>query len=165
MKALADRSLAPHRERMAEAAGQTETLLMRYDVLETTADEFITDAVRESAQADISFSNGFRFGVPIPPANVTKADLWNLLPMDARMKAGFVTGKELKAYLENELIRKIRGNSMAAGDRERPGWNLFSTPWPSKASASFRSRSMAATSKTRSATGSRAVRGKASPWM
>ena len=103
MKALVDKSLAPHRARMAEVVGTTETLLMRYDVLETTADAFITDAVREVAKADIGFSNGFRFGVPIPAAGITEADLWNLLPMDARMKAGWVTGKELKAYLENEL--------------------------------------------------------------
>src|SRR3979490_3023680 len=77
--------------------------MMRYDVLETTADSFITDAVREVAKADIGFSNGFRFGVPIPPAGLTEADLWNLLPMDARMKTGWVTGQELKAYLESEL--------------------------------------------------------------
>jgi 2',3'-cyclic-nucleotide 2'-phosphodiesterase (5'-nucleotidase family) len=103
MKMLVDKSLAPHRTRMAELAGATETLLMRYDVLETTADAFITDAVREVAEADIGFSNGFRFGVPIPPAGLTEADLWNLLPMDARMKTGWVTGQELKAYLESEL--------------------------------------------------------------
>jgi S-sulfosulfanyl-L-cysteine sulfohydrolase len=103
MKALVDKSLAPYRSRMAELAGATETLLMRYDVLETTADTFITDAVREVANADIGFSNGFRFGVPIPPTALTEADLWNLLPMDARMKTGWVTGEELKAYLESEL--------------------------------------------------------------
>jgi 2',3'-cyclic-nucleotide 2'-phosphodiesterase (5'-nucleotidase family) len=103
MKALVDQSLAPYRARMEQAAGTTETLLMRYDVLETTADDFITDAVRDIAKADIGFSNGFRFGVPIPPSNFTDADLWNLLPMDARMKAGWITGAELKAYLENEL--------------------------------------------------------------
>lgn len=103
MKALVDRSLAPHRARMAEVAGTTDALLMRYDVLETTADTFITDAVREVANADIGFSNGFRFGVPIPPASLTEADLWNLLPMDARMKTGWITGQELKAHLEREL--------------------------------------------------------------
>jgi S-sulfosulfanyl-L-cysteine sulfohydrolase len=103
MKALVDKSLAPHRARMAEPAGTTETLLMRYDVLETTADAFITDAVREIANADIGFSNGFRFGVPIPPAGITEADLWNLLPMDARMKTGWITGQQLMAYLEREL--------------------------------------------------------------
>ena len=103
MKALVDKSLARHRSRMAEPAGTTETLLMRYDVLETTADDFITDAVREIANADIGFSNGFRFGVPIPPAGITEADLWSLLPMDARMKSGWITGQQLMAYLEREL--------------------------------------------------------------
>jgi S-sulfosulfanyl-L-cysteine sulfohydrolase len=74
---------------MNTEVGRTETLLMRYDVLETTTDDFITDAVREISKADIAFSNGFRFGVPIPPAVLTEGDLWNLLPMDARMKGGW----------------------------------------------------------------------------
>ena len=95
--------MAPYRARMAKQAGTTETVLMRYDLLETTADDFIADAVREIAQADIGFTNGFRFGVPVPPAAITEADLWNLLPMDARMKRGWVTGRELKDYLEREL--------------------------------------------------------------
>jgi 2',3'-cyclic-nucleotide 2'-phosphodiesterase (5'-nucleotidase family) len=103
MKALVDESLAPYRERMAEVAGTSKTLLMRYDVLETTADDLITDAVREVAGTDIGFSNGFRFGLPIPPAVVTEADVWNLLPFDAPLKAGWVTGEELRAYLEREL--------------------------------------------------------------
>ncbi len=103
VKALVDKSLAPYRERMAKEAGKTETVLMRYDVLETTADDFIADAVRETAKTDIGFTNGFRFGVPVPPTNVSEADLWNLLPMDARMKRGWITGKDLKAYMEHEL--------------------------------------------------------------
>lgn len=103
VKALVDHSLAPYRARMAIKAGKTETVLMRYDLLETTADDFIADAVREIANADIGFTNGFRFGVPVPPETITEADLWNLLPMDARMKRGWVTGKELRDYLEREL--------------------------------------------------------------
>ena len=103
VKVLVDRSLAPHRVRMAKQAGRTETVLMRYDLLETTADDFIADAVRETAKADIGFTNGFRFGVPVPPETITEADLWNLLPMDARMKRGWITGKELRDYLEHEL--------------------------------------------------------------
>jgi S-sulfosulfanyl-L-cysteine sulfohydrolase len=103
VKALVDLSLQPHRQRMAQQAGKTETVLMRYDLLETTADDFIADAVRETAKADIGFTNGFRFGVPIQPNIITEADLWNLLPMDARMKRGWVTGRELREYLEHEL--------------------------------------------------------------
>ncbi len=103
VKALVNNSLAPYRERMNKPVGTTASLLMRYDVLESTADDFITDAVREATGADIGFSNGFRFGAPIPAAEVTEGDLWNLLPMDARLKTGWITGKELRAYLENEL--------------------------------------------------------------
>jgi S-sulfosulfanyl-L-cysteine sulfohydrolase len=103
VKTLVDEALAPHRQRMAEEAGTTNAVLMRYDVLETTADDFIADAVREMGKTDIGFTNGFRFGVPVLPKLVTEADLWNLLPMDARMKSGWVTGKELRAYLESEL--------------------------------------------------------------
>jgi len=103
LKALVDTSLAAHRTRMAKLAGKTETVLMRYDLLETTADDFIADAVRETAKADIGFTNGFRFGVPVQPKIITEADLWNLLPMDARMKRGWVTGRELREYLEHEL--------------------------------------------------------------
>ena len=103
VKALVDASLAPYRARMAITAGRTETVLMRYDLFETTADDFIADAVREAAQTDIGFTNGFRFGVPVPPQAITEADLWNLLPMEARMKRGWITGRELKDYLEHEL--------------------------------------------------------------
>lgn len=103
VKALVDKSLAEYRARMTKQAGRTETVLMRYDLLETTADDFIADAVRETAKADIGFTNGFRFGVPVPPKVITEADLWNLLPMDARMKRGWITGKELRGYLEREL--------------------------------------------------------------
>lgn len=103
MKGVVDRVLAPHRERMGAVVARTNTTVMRYDVLETTADNVISDAVREAAGADIGFSNGFRFGLPIPPGPVREKDLWDLLPLDARLKVGWVTGEELKAYLEKEL--------------------------------------------------------------
>lgn len=103
VKSLVDAELKPYRDRMQEAVGSTQTPIFRYDVLETSADDFITDAVREAAGADIALSNGFRFGAPIMPGEITTADLWSLLPMDARMKMGWITGKELKLYLEKEL--------------------------------------------------------------
>lgn len=103
VKALVDASLAPHRARMNTVAGQTNRLLMRYDVLETNTDDFIADAVREVTGADIGLTNGFRFGPPLPAGPITTADLWNMLPLDTRMKTGTVTGRQLRDYLENEL--------------------------------------------------------------
>jgi 2',3'-cyclic-nucleotide 2'-phosphodiesterase (5'-nucleotidase family) len=103
MKRIVDRVLAPHRGRMNEVVGRTRTTIQRYDVLETTADDFISDAVREAAGADIGLTNGFRFGLPVPVGPVLEADLWHLLPLDARLKVGWVSGAELKRYLEGEL--------------------------------------------------------------
>ncbi|MDE1932694.1 bifunctional UDP-sugar hydrolase/5'-nucleotidase [Bradyrhizobium sp.] len=102
VKSLVDASLKPHRERMARELGKTDTVLMRYDVLETSADDFVSDAIKAVSGADIGLTNGFRFGVPVN-LSITEAALWNILPMDARMKKGWVTGKELRDYWEDEL--------------------------------------------------------------
>lgn len=103
VKRAVDAALAPHRARANEVVAHTETTLMRYDVLETTTDDFVTDAVREISGADIGLSNGFRYAPPVTPGQLTVGDLWNMLPLDARMKKGWVTGKELRGYLEREL--------------------------------------------------------------
>lgn len=103
VKKAVDASLAPYRERMAAQVGRTDSAIFRYDVLETTADNFIADAVRERTHADIASTNGFRFTPPIPAGSLTQGDLWALLPLDSRVKMGWITGKELRAYLEREL--------------------------------------------------------------
>ncbi|MGV3483559.1 MAG: bifunctional metallophosphatase/5'-nucleotidase [Planctomycetaceae bacterium] len=97
------RVLEPHRKRMNELLCETKAPILRYDVFETNADNLISDAIRQTSKVDIGFTNGFRFAPPIVPGPFTRADLWNLLPLDTRMKKGWVTGKELRSYLENEL--------------------------------------------------------------
>ena len=103
VKQKIDTSLAPYRARMAGLVGKSETPILRYDVLETSADDFIADAVRAETHADIAATNGFRFAPPIPAGALTEGEMWLLLPLDARVKMGWVTGAELRAYLENEL--------------------------------------------------------------
>ncbi len=49
-------------------------------VLETSADDFLTDAVRETTGTDIGFSNGFRFAPPIPAGPITEGDLGSSCP-------------------------------------------------------------------------------------
>ena len=101
-KLVAD-AVAPYRERASRVVGRTETPIQRYDVLETTADDVISDAVRETAHADLGVTNGFRFSPPIAPGPITEGALWSVLPMDARLKVGWISGRELRDYLEGEL--------------------------------------------------------------
>lgn len=97
VKAVVDRVLAPHRARMGEVLGETKTTILRYDMLETTADDFVSDALREAGGADIGLGNGFRFTPPIPPGPLTEGDLWQLLPLDTRIKRGSASGKQIRA--------------------------------------------------------------------
>ncbi len=59
--------------------------------------------MRELTGADIGVTNGFRFAPPLPAGPLTIGDLWNMLPLDTRMKSGTITGRQLREYLESEL--------------------------------------------------------------
>ena len=103
VKAMIEEAKRPFRARLDKVLGSTKTALMRYDVLETTLDNLVSDAVREVTRSDVAFTNGFRFSPPLAPGPVTEADLWNFLPLDARLKTGVVTGEQMRAYLEHEM--------------------------------------------------------------
>lgn len=103
VKALIDRNEAPFAKRLLEIVGQTSERILRYDVLETSMDNLIADAVRDAGHSNIGFTNGFRFSPPIPAGPITEADLWNMLPLDAKLKSGKVTGAQIQRYLEQEM--------------------------------------------------------------
>lgn len=98
----------PHQQQLSPIIGYTTTPLMRYFVLETPMDNLITDAIRWKFQPDIALSNGFRFCQPLAvPENgkapITREFLWNMLPLDSQAREGWVTGKQLRQWLEQEL--------------------------------------------------------------
>jgi len=103
VKALIENAERPFQAQLHEVVGATKTTLMRYDVLETTMDNFVDDAVREATHTDVAFTNGFRFSPPLAAGPLTEADLWNIIPFDAKLKAGRVSGTQMRAYLENEM--------------------------------------------------------------
>lgn len=80
MQSLIDGIYAPYREMLAEILGETETALNRYTMLEATMDNFLLDAIADAAGTEIAFSNGWRYGAPIPVGNITLNDLWNIIP-------------------------------------------------------------------------------------
>ena len=100
---LVRRNLEPHRARMDERLSEASNPVLRYDVFETNADNLVSDVIRSAAGADVGFTNGFRFAPPIVAGAFTRGDLWNLLPLDTRVKHGWITGRELKSYMESEL--------------------------------------------------------------
>lgn len=120
---LVEKAKAPYKEHLETVVGYTTTPIYRYLTVETPMDNMITDAARWKTGADISISNGFRFGNPVvpvdgKPAPITRANLWNLIPVDEKVKTGKATGKQIKDWLEKEMH-----NAFAEVSTERfGGW-------------------------------------------
>jgi 2',3'-cyclic-nucleotide 2'-phosphodiesterase (5'-nucleotidase family) len=109
MKRLVEKAREPYKKELNRVIGKTKTPLMRYYVIETPMDNFITDAIMWKFKPDIALSNGFRFCPPLVPdpktgeAEISVDYLWSMLPVDSEAKTGKITGKQLKDWMEKEL--------------------------------------------------------------
>ena len=92
MKRLVEKAREPYKKELNRVIGKTKTTLMRYYVIETPMDNFITDAIMWKFKPDIALSNGFRFCPPLVPdaktgeAEITVDYLWSMLPVDSEAK-------------------------------------------------------------------------------
>ncbi|MDX9840297.1 MAG: 5'-nucleotidase C-terminal domain-containing protein [Desulfobulbus sp.] len=78
--------------------------LNRGTTLETTMDNSFVQAFLESTGAQWAFSNGWRYGTPIIPGEVTVNDLYSMIPMNPPLISTVeLTGEELVAMLEENL--------------------------------------------------------------
>lgn len=100
---LVDGVLAPQREASSQVVGQTATDLHRYTVLEAPMDNFLLQALQNLTGAQVAFSNGWRYGAPIPAGPVTLNDLWNIIPMNPPVSICKLTGDEIRVMLEKNL--------------------------------------------------------------
>lgn len=109
MKALVKKVREPYKDKVDRVIGKTKSPLVRYYVIETPMDNFLTDAIKWKFNPDIALSNGFRFCPPLVPdpktgeADITVDFLWSMMPDDSQAKQGKVTGKQLWDYFETEL--------------------------------------------------------------
>jgi 2',3'-cyclic-nucleotide 2'-phosphodiesterase (5'-nucleotidase family) len=105
MQRLVDAIYAPHQAMLAEVVGETATDLNRYTVLEATMDNLLLDAISAAAETEIAFSNGWRYGAPVPAGPVTLNDLWNIIPTNPPVQTLEMTGAELWTMMEDNLER------------------------------------------------------------
>lgn len=117
LQALVDKAKEPYINHLETVIGYTKTPMYRYLTVETPMDNLITDAARWKTGADIAISNGFRFGNPIVPepgktAPITRANLWNLLPVNEAVKTGKATGSQIKDWLEQEMHNAFAQNAI-----------------------------------------------------
>ncbi len=98
-----NRVVAPHRQMLSEVVGQTSTALNRDTMLEATMDNLLLQAIAETAGTTIAFSNGWRYGAPIPPGPVTMNDLWNIIPTNPPVSVVELSGGEMREMIEENL--------------------------------------------------------------
>ena len=103
--ALVHQTLAPYQKELSTVVGETATALNRATLLESTMDNFLLQALLESTGAQLAFSNGWRYGAPIIPGEVTMNDLYNIIPMNPPISTVELSGEEIVAMLEENLER------------------------------------------------------------
>lgn len=92
--------------------GSTDQILHRYSTINSTLDELLLRAISFITETEIAFSNGWRFGIPIPAGNITENDLYNITPMNPPVSVVDLTGLEIKEMLEENLERTFSADPL-----------------------------------------------------
>ncbi len=111
MQSLIDGAMAPYRDELARVVGTTTAPLDRSTCLEATMDNLLLASIREATGAEVVFSNGWRYGAPIPAGPVTLGQLYNIIPMDPVISTVDLSGHEIRKLLETNLERTFSGDA------------------------------------------------------
>src|SRR5699024_5711273 len=80
VQTIIDKTMKPYRGLLDSVVGYTDIALNRVAQLETTMDNLLLESLIHTTKAEIAFSNGWRYGAPIPNGEITMNDLWNIIP-------------------------------------------------------------------------------------
>lgn len=105
VRSMVDKALAGEGDEMREVVGTVNAPLHRYAMLSAPMDDVLLEAIVEAAGTRIAFSNGWRYGAPIPAGPVTVDDLWNIIPTNPPVSVIDLTGAEIMQMLEDNLER------------------------------------------------------------
>ncbi len=93
--------------------GETQLNLHRNDVLNSPLDYLLLKAISRATQLPLVFSNGWRYGPTILKGELTYDDLYNMIPMNPTIMVATLSGKEIKAMLEDNIEKTFASDPMA----------------------------------------------------
>lgn len=128
VKEMVDSVLDPCKDKLAEVVGHTRTGLNRNTVLESTMDNFLLKSILSETKAQIAFSNGWRYGAPVPPGEITMNDLYNIIPMNPPVSTVKLTGRDIWMMMEESLehlFSRDPYNQMGGYMKRCMGLNLY----------------------------------------
>jgi len=103
MKELIDGIMDPFREMLDQKVGETKVDLHRGTSLESPMDNLILSSLLQATNADMAFSNGWRYGAPVRTGDITLRDLYNMIPVNPPVSLVEMTGKEIFEMIEENL--------------------------------------------------------------
>lgn len=104
--------MQPYREIEKDEKGKTSGILHRYSTLASTMDDFLLSAIKDAADAEIAFSNGWRYGIPIAEGPISTWNLYNIIPMNPVISTVEISGEEIIELLEANLEKTFSDNAM-----------------------------------------------------
>lgn len=104
--------LEPYQNIQKEVVGNTPKAIHRYNVFNSTLDNFLLASIAHAANCSIAFSNGWRYGAPVPKGKITLSNLYNIIPMNPPVSTVELTGEEIKQMLEENIERTFSCNPM-----------------------------------------------------
>jgi sulfur-oxidizing protein SoxB len=110
IQTVVDEVLGPHREELNQVVGHTSTALNRNTMLESTMDNLLLQSLLSQTDAQVAFSNGWRYGAPVVPGPILLNDLWNLIPVNPPVSTVELTGSEIQNMLEENLEHTFSRN-------------------------------------------------------
>ena len=105
MTEIVNDALRPHRQFLDRRVGETSIALHRNLQLFSTMDDLLLSAISKAAGTELAFSNGWRYGAPIPPGAVTVNDIWNIIPTNPPVSVTKMFGSEIRQMMEENLER------------------------------------------------------------
>ena len=100
---LIEEAYQPYEAELSKIIGKSNVLLQRRDFWQSTVGNLITDTMREMQKTDVAFFPAWRFGASLLPGEITKEDIYNIIPTEGHIFNFSMRGKELKSLLENIL--------------------------------------------------------------
>jgi len=107
---MIDRVFRSNRDTLDTIVGDTSTALNRSRVLESTMDNLLLDSIMDYSGAEIAFSNGWRYGAPVPPGHITMNDIWNIVPTNPLVSVCKLSSLELLKMMEENLEHTFSRN-------------------------------------------------------
>nr|HAQ93358.1 bifunctional metallophosphatase/5'-nucleotidase [Afipia sp.] len=110
MQRLVDEVIRPHRSHAGRDRRQYGYRIAPRHDPSAPMDDLLLAAVAKAGGTDIAFSNGGRYGAPIPPGPVTINDLWSIIPTNPPISIVNLTGAEIQEMMEESLERTFSAN-------------------------------------------------------